>query len=440
MAHFVALPHTRLDPDADLGPGLPRWMVFGAGEERDAAGRIYDVLTGTLSQQPKVGPGVAGVELAADILGGRGEPQAEVAAVRAERDDVVRRLTEQQHHVLDLTRLMPRYQVVGGPGTGKTFLAMEQARRWAADGMRVAFVAYSRGLTSWVERVVAGWPDDVRDRVRVTTFHALGSGWGAVAPEGATQSDWDEVIPARMADLVASLPAEERFDAIVVDEAQDFGATWWPVLLATYADPVTGRLAVFSDGAQQVFGRAGVVELDLPSVPLDENLRNSGPIAETVNTVLPASLRVVGGYGPDVRFVPCSSDAAIGVADEQTELLLAEGWSHVDIALLTTQHRHPMQVELVETHGRDGYWDAFWDESQFFYSTVPGFKGLERPAVVLAVDGFRDAETARETLTVGMSRARDLLVVCGDPDVLRHVGGKQLVKRLIRGDSPGGGV
>jgi hypothetical protein len=64
---------------------------------------------------------------------------------------------------------------------------------------------------------------------------------------------------------------------------------------------------------------------------------------------------------------------------------------------------------------------------------VPGFKGLERPAVVLAVDGLRDPETARETLVVGMSRARDLLVVCGDPVMLREAGGKALAKRLAQG-------
>ena len=95
-----------------------------------------------------------------------------------------------------------------------------------------------------------------------------------------------------------------------------------------------------------------------------------------------------------------------------------------------------MQTELVESRGHDGYWDAFWDDSQFFYSTVPGFKGLERPAVVLAVDGFRDRETARETLVVGMSRARDLLVVCADPAMLREMGGKALAKRLVREQGP----
>lgn len=39
------------------------------------------------------------------------------------------------------------------------------------------------------------------------------------------------------------------------------------------------------------------------------------------------------------------------------------------------------------------------------------FEGLERPAVVLAVNGFKDHKRAREMLYVGLSRARDLLVV-----------------------------
>jgi hypothetical protein len=34
------------------------------------------------------------------------------------------------------------------------------------------------------------------------------------------------------------------------------------------------------------------------------------------------------------------------------------------------------------------------------------------------------------TATVGLSRARDQLVVCGDPDFIREVGGADLARRL----------
>jgi len=52
--------------------------------------------------------------------------------------------------------------------------------------------------------------------------------------------------------------------------------------------------------------------------------------------------------------------------------------------------------------------------------------------VVLAVKGFgQGEERAREKLYVGLSRARDLLVV-GDPDVILAVGGEGVLNRPTR--------
>ncbi len=130
--------------------------------------------------------------------------------------------------------------------------------------------------------------------------------------------------------------------------------------------------------------------------------------------------------------MPCPQDEAVHTADDAVDALLAEGWEPQQVALLTTHHRHPMQIEQVERLGTDGYWASFWDDEQAFYGTVLGFKGLERPVVALAVDGFRDEALAREILYVGMSRARHLLVVCGDLDQIRAVAGKQVAKHLAR--------
>jgi ATP-dependent exoDNAse (exonuclease V) beta subunit len=44
---------------------------------------------------------------------------------------------------------------------------------------------------------------------------------------------------------------------------------------------------------------------------------------------------------------------------------------------------------------------------------VLGFKGLERRAVVLVLNEETKRERSRERLYVGLSRARDQLVVCG---------------------------
>jgi UvrD-like helicase C-terminal domain len=65
-----------------------------------------------------------------------------------------------------------------------------------------------------------------------------------------------------------------------------------------------------------------------------------------------------------------------------------------------------------------------------FYGHVLGFKGLERRCVVLVVNDSSKFERSRERLYVGLSRARDQLVVCGDPEFIREVGGPDLARRL----------
>jgi ATP-dependent exoDNAse (exonuclease V) alpha subunit len=49
---------------------------------------------------------------------------------------------------------------------------------------------------------------------------------------------------------------------------------------------------------------------------------------------------------------------------------------------------------------------------------------------VLAVNGFRDAVRAKEMLYVGLSRARALLVVCGDLGEITAAGGAGVRRRL----------
>jgi hypothetical protein len=137
-----------------------------------------------------------------------------------------------------------------------------------------------------------------------------------------------------------------------------------------------------------------------------------------------------GGDGADVRFVATTASEALDVADDEVVALLDAGWDPSQVALLTTGRRHPEQAAQTERHGQAGYWRSFWDGDDVFYGHVLGSKGLERAAVVLCLneDGTRDR--ARERLYVGMSRATDCLVVVGDPDVVRRVGGDSVARRL----------
>lgn len=220
------------------------------------------------------------------------------------------------------------------------------------------------------------------------------------------------------------------FDAFVVDEGQDFADSWWPALLPGLRDPDAGRLVVFADEGQRVFARQGKSPVELATVTLDENLRNTQPIAGTFSSLTLEQMKLRGGHGAPVRFEPCAAADALGEASDVVDGLLAAGWKHEHIALLTTGSRHPVQVER-QAEGHDAYWSTYWEGEDVFYGHVLGFKGLERPVVVLAVNGFgRGDERAREKLYVGLSRARDLLVVCGDPAQIRTVAGDGVMNRL----------
>jgi hypothetical protein len=428
MAHLVVFPDTTLGPE-DPSPGLPRDWIIDKTQVADTVGRAWDLISGQLHQEPVAAPGIAAVEAAADLLCGRGDPQQEIAESVTYRDDHADRLTEGQFTLLSTASAISAYHVRGGPGTGKTWLAVEQARRWATQGRRVAFVCYSRGLSTWVQRRIASIGRDA-ERIWAGTFHSLGVHWGGAIEEGAGPEFWEGRFPLTMLALARGLSEDDMFDALVVDEAQDFDDSWWPPLLTALRPDA--RVAVFGDDRQSVFGRRGAPDIALTQLLLDTNMRNTREVAHVFIPLADPKPILTGASGPPVRFIACRDETALTTADDAAVGLLDEGWQSSQVALLTTNHRHPMQRMATEPPGTlTSYWEQFWTGDDIFYATVPGFKGLERPAVVLAVDGFRDMEVARSVLYVGLSRARDLLVVCADPRTIRQVAGDSVADRLL---------
>ncbi|RZU32472.1 nuclease-related domain-containing DEAD/DEAH box helicase [Blastococcus saxobsidens] len=424
-AHFVAVPATTL-PDDFIAPGLARWMAIDATDVPHAAARIRAALAKVRDEPDPPTPD--DVDVLVDCLAGAAIPQQHLLAELAEREAACDLLTKDQAKVLDLLAAYDRVEIRGGAGSGKTWLAVEKARRLAADGQRVAIMCYSRGLAEFLTRRVETLPKRQRPAY-VGTFHNLGIGWGVEPGSDDDSGYWEERLPAAMVELAAALPEGERFDAIVIDEGQDFAQSWWDAVVAALRAPATGCLYVFSDEGQRIFARQGRPTVDLMPIPLNENLRNTKQIAGTFSSLAPEQMRIRGQAGVPVRFVQCASEDAVGAADDVADGLLEEGWPPESVALLTTHRRHPVQVER-QAEGQDAYWATYWQDDDVFYGHVLGFKGLERPAVVLAVNGFRDEARAKEMLYVALSRARDLLVVCGDMDLIRRVGGEAVARRL----------
>lgn len=430
--HAVVLPYTDVADDFSH-PECSRAMVHGAGDLSNLGQRLRDLaLTHETNYRP---PTRDDIELVARILTGRRPMVGSVVEESDEREDRADRLTQEQAMILGVTRLLNRIDVRGGAGSGKTVLAMTQARQLThgfggSKPQRVALLCYSIGLGEWFKREFAG----VRRKERpafIGRFEELGREWGVEITAGRDMSQfWEKELPAQMARLARELPEGKKFDAIIVDEAQDFAEDWWDPLLAALRDPDEGGLFVYSDENQRLFARFGRPPVALVPLVLDHNLRNTRQIAQSFAPLAPMRMRALGGDGPQVDFVQASADEAIDVAEEQVLRLLDQGWPKEHIALIATGTRHREQRRLQESLGEEGYWETFWTSRDIFYGHVLGSKGLERRVVVLAFneDGRRDR--AKERLYVGLSRATDKLVVVGDAAIIRQMGGSELAREL----------
>ncbi len=425
-AWLLALPYT--DVHGSLGPEARRGLVIGRNDLESAAGMVYDRLwePGIQARVPAAG----WVEATLAHLRGTPDRPAEIAARTAARLRNADQLTADQASLLRAVRGVPRFEVTGSAGTGKTWLAMEQARTWAEAGERVCFVSYGRGVSEMVRCAMADLPQVSRPAF-VGTFHQLGFDWG-VHPADADDTDfWEVTAPGAMQRAAHALPEVERFTAFVVDEAQDFADSWWPALLAA-GSGTAPRLAVFRDDDQSVFsGRRGRPDLPLVPLVLDQNLRNARQIVDLFRPLVSSRVEAMGGPGFPVEYVACDADAVVTAADDVVESLVQDrGWLPEHVALLMTKHRHPVQVERATD--RDGYWRGLWATDDVFYSTVAGFKGLERPVIVLAVDGFHDGIPPAGVLYAGMSRARDLLIIVGPSGLIEPTLGAAAMRALRR--------
>lgn len=266
--HVVVFPHSEFEP-AFAVPDCPRWKVIDRNQLDQLMPLIRKVLLDKGGDLPVMD--AAGIDQLRTALGGRGLPQRDVVARALENEDVADSLTEHQAVILGAIRSLHRVEIRGGAGSGKTFLAVEQARRLAKSGQRVALICYSHGLASYLERLTARWKRQERPAY-VGEFHDLGVQWGA--PSGpdelertkAASEFWEHDLPRLMLEKALELPPGQRFDAIVVDEAQDFADSWWRPLLASLRDEDASGIYVFSDEGQRVFDRQG--SPPVPLVPL----------------------------------------------------------------------------------------------------------------------------------------------------------------------------
>ncbi len=348
----------------------------------------------------------------------------EAALVRVSRDQ----LQAMQHLIAQ-----PRMHVTGGAGTGKTVLAIETARRFAERGADVLFVCFNKALAGGLRKRLRD--EATAGSIIVQHFHSIcwheskrvhGEPFTVPKDKAEKQRFWLEAAPNYVLESIVAEKAR-RFDAIVVDEAQDFLPSWWVVLLELLRDQKTGRLAVFGDAEQDIFGRGQAGLPPMPVFNLTINYRNTKAIAAVVSR-LGRNNNEAWRHSPD-GIEPTSHGMRRPAKDVQAVSELVQRLVKNDritpdrIVVLTPHSKKNSSFKSVESFGPIALSDDPFERSgAVLHTTLSGFKGLESDVVILADIDLEDPRANRRARYVATSRARHILHVWSngdwqDPDV-----------------------
>jgi hypothetical protein len=320
----------------------------------------------------------------------------------------------------------PRTIVRGKAGTGKTILAVERARQLAAGGARVLFLCFNQLLARHLRSAMVGGHRS--DQIEVRHVHALYREVIAKArmlDRLEVQCDlnelYAEIFPRTFVEaaLETGLPP---WDALVIDEAQDLltpdNIDAFDLMLGTPGIN-RGRWHIFFDPQQNIYGTAvqDMVDQRLAEAQptfddLFENCRNTRQVAVQASIVSGVDLALEGApEGPACDNVYYRDRKSLLLQLEATVArLLKQDVRAADIAVLSTRARDNSLLAGVSSLAGVPLIEAADAETGgMIFSTMHGFKGLER-LVVLAIDMDGIGMSAKALLHyAGLSRARGLL-------------------------------
>jgi hypothetical protein len=421
FGYAVAFPDGLLTTDAHPG-ALAAWAI-----DKDDMDRLDQRVKEVMAQWRRPGRrfGAEGMEALQQALGFRVEIRTPLPLQFQEEDRRIVELTDDQSYVLSYVTKRRRAAIVGPAGSGKTMLALQVARKLAEGGHRTLLVCFNWRLAEYLRESAGSIP-----HLDVFHFHELCRHVVAEAglevppvPKDADEErrHYEETLPDLLGQAADALGPV--YDAIVVDEAQDFRKGWWPLLLRLHKEPTTGPMFVFADNNQNLYGGGVPDDLVDLTLPLPANLRNTKPIHEFVSVFFEGERRSEA-RGPNGRPVE-----VLGYRDEaDMQHLLAlvlknlreEGVPLSDVVVLTPARA---SKSALRRHGSvDGF--RLSDkpvEGEVLASTVHGFKGLERPVVILAELNQEHAKDLGQYLYVGGSRARNQLIVLATEPVAKEL-------------------
>lgn len=417
--HGLFICHALAFPDISvhklvLSPDAPAEIVIDRNGMNDIAAAIDRVLEFHAgSRDKREMPGSDGKRMLRELLAPEVMIEVPLASEFVDEEAELIALTHDQARLLARWGNTKRVAVHGCAGSGKTMLAIEQAKRLKRKELDVLFVCFNRALKDQLR---------VKERdsgITFQTFHGLCYSLANQAkvelpdyPKGEAPPEFfKEELPLALMEAVEALGPQ--FDAIVVDEAQDLSNAWLDSLLLTLREPDSDFVWLFSDDNQRVYES----ELEIPDgffrYDLTVNCRNTQAIHAEVLKKYRGEIEpeVLGPPGREVELFQ-SDDQAATVSSVIERLCGSEEVLPQDVVVLSSHNIDGSKVGASPPAGYTFEREAKPLGPHIRFSSIRGFKGLESPVVILCELEDLD-DTMDQQLYVGLSRARNHCVIVG---------------------------
>ncbi|MCA1993851.1 MAG: AAA family ATPase, partial [Coleofasciculus sp. S288] len=192
--------------------------------------------------------------------------------------------------------------IYGVAGSGKTLILLCRAKLLINQNsnQRILILCFNVCLARYLKSMLH---DDTQNpqftRIDVFNFHKWASSLAKKIPArlpGLPVDYCEELIGEILLEKLSSLPSNQKWDAVLVDEAQTFFPSWFKCCVAALKDSENGNLMVVADGNQNLYQRRGFTwkSVGIKAVgrttnkkhQLDKNYRNTQEILEAAWSVI----------------------------------------------------------------------------------------------------------------------------------------------------------
>jgi hypothetical protein len=325
-------------------------------------------------------------------------------------------LTDEQERIIEETEEDHRKIFFGAAGTGKTFIAMKKSQDLASLGKSVLLTCFNKHLVQLFKQHCHN------NLINCLNFHdyllnILREHQYVVeqpTDPALISTFYEETLPDMVFDLFSHKPNEEKFDAIIVDEGQDFKESWFLCLEVMLKKG--GHFYIFADRHQDLFGHGldTLKDFQMSKHKLTINLRNTQKINEwTSSLTADSKLRYRLYGGPPVEYFSWKQqDDERRLIEKELTKLISQGLSPHRIIILSPNRKEKSSLQ----HGNQiGSWNIvnMRDSNDYGirFSTIRAFKGLEADVVFLIGLQPNSKVCTPADIYVGGTRARFLLKI-----------------------------